>query len=192
MQCRQAACAERFDMSRDDKTISLIGGLILLTIVISAGLAGFVLMANTTREVLNNSLMISLEHRVRSFETIIQHATESAVLASTRPRFNILIAKHLHVTLNEEERLEVQKILDDIIKNTPITALKVYDLNGKLLGQRGKLIDAAPFQAALAGEGVMSLLWKDTAVLNARVPIRPKGKHAGLMVVDIALPGIDR
>lgn len=163
-QCQHAAWRARFDVPRVDKKIALIGGLILLTIAISAGLAGFVLMADTTRAVLNNSLMISLEHRARSFETIINHAVESAVLASTRPRFNILIAKHLHETLNEDERQEVQKILDDIIKNTPITAIKVYDLNGKILGQRGTLTDAAPFQVTLAVEGVMTLLWKDAAV----------------------------
>lgn len=145
-----------------------------------------------TREVLNNSLMISLEHQARSFETIVNHVAESAVLASTRPRFNILMAKHACAALNKDERQEVQKILDDIIKNTPITALKISDLNGNIAGERGELIDAAPFQVTLSYEGVMAFLWKDGTVLNARVPIRPKGGHAGLMVVDIPMPGIDR
>lgn len=191
-QCQQTAWRVRLDMSRDDKKISLIGGLILLAIASSAGLAGFALMANTTREVLNNSLMISLEHRARSFETIINHAAEGALLASTRPRFNILMAKHAREALDMDERQEVQKILDDIIKNTPITALKLYDLNGNLIGQRGELIDAAPFQVTLGNEGSMTLLWKDGTVLNARLPIRPKGERAGLMVVDIPMPAIDR
>ncbi len=191
VQSHQAAWRERFDTGRDDKKISLIGGAILLGIAISAGLAGFVLMANTTRDVLTSSLMISLEHRVRSFQTIIGHAVENAVLASTRPRFNIIMAKHAHEGLNETERQEVQKILDDIIKNTPIVALAVYDLQGKIIGERGKLIADPLFQAPLAIEGDFSLLWKDTNVLRARVPILPKGERAGLLVVDIPLPAID-
>lgn len=191
-QCHQTPARERFDTTRDDRKISLIGGVILLGIAISAGLAGFILMADTTREVLTNSLMISLEHRVRTFQTSVGHAVENAVLASTRPRFNILLAKHAHEALSVAEQNEIQKILDDIIKNTPIIALVAQDLKGNILGERGKLIDNAPFHAPLAIEGVYSLLWKDTSVLRARVPIRPKGEYVGLLVMDIPLPAIDK
>ena len=190
-QCHQTAVRERFDTTRDDKKISLIGGVILLVIAISAGLAGFVLMANTTRDVLNNSLMISLEHRARSFQTFIDHAVESANLASTRPRFNILMAKHAQEGLTDTELREVQKILDDIIKNTPIVALVVHDLRGNILGERGELIADAPFQVPLTIAGDVSLQWKDVSVVRARVPILPNGARAGLLVVDIPLPAID-
>lgn len=191
-QCHQTPARERFDTTRDDKKISLIGGVILLGIAISSGLAGFVLMADTTREVLTNSLMISLEHRLRSFQTSVAHAVDNAVLASTRPRFNILMAQHARKELGAAEQQEIQKILDDIIKNTPITALVVQDTRGNIIGQRGTLIDDAPFQAPLAISGVFSLLWKDISVLRARVPIQPKGGHAGFIVMDIPVPAVDR
>lgn len=140
---------------------------------------------------LTDNLMISLEHRVRSFQTIVGHAVENAVLASTRPRFNILMAKHAQEGLNETERQEVQKILDDIVKNTPIVALVVHDVQGNIIGERGKLIGDPPFQAPLAIGGDISLLWKDASVLRARVPIRPNGERVGLLVVDIPLPAVD-
>lgn len=48
VQSHQTAWRERFDTGRDDKKITLIGGAILLGLAISAGFAGFALMASTT------------------------------------------------------------------------------------------------------------------------------------------------
>ena len=192
LQSHQEVWRERFHAGRADKKISFIGGMILLGIAVTAGLAGFVLMAETTHKVLTESLSISLEYRARSFQATLNNAVDSAVLASTRPRFNILMAKHAHVSLSQIEHEEIQKILDDIIKNTPIVALAVYDLQANIIGKRGKLISDPSFDAPLAIDGDFSLLWEDATVLRARVPILPKGVRVGLLVVDIPLPAIDR
>ena len=190
-QSHQKAWRERFPTGRPDKKISFIGGMILLGIAITAGLAGFVLMADTTHKVLTANLAVSLESRARSFQASLNHAVDNAVLNSTRPRFNILMAKHAHAGLSQIEHEEIQKILDSIM-TMPIVALAVYDLQGNILGQRGKLISDPPFEAPLAIDGDFSLLWKGTTVLRAHVPILPKGERVGLLAVDILLPAIDQ
>lgn len=192
LQGHQQAWRERFHTGRADKKISFIGGMILLGIAITAGLAGFVLMADATHNVLTDRLTVSLEYRARSFQASLNHAVDNAMLASTRPRFNILMAKHAHAGLSQIEHEEIQKILDDIIRSTPIVALVVYDLHGNILGQRGTLMSDPPFEAPLAIYGDFSLLWKDATMLRGRVPILPKGERAGLLVVDIPSPAIDR
>lgn len=192
LQSDQKEWHERFHTGRADKKISFIGGMILLGIAITAGLAGFVLMADATQKVLADRLTVSLEYRARNFQASLTHAVDNAMLASTRPRFNILMAKHAQAGLSQIEHEEIQKILDDIIKSTPIVALVVYDLQGNILGQRGTLISDPPFEARLAIDGDFSLLWKDATILRASVPILPKGERAGLLVVDIPSPAIDR
>ena len=192
LQSHQQAWHERFHTGRADKKISFIGGMILLGIAITAGLAGFVLMADATHNVLTDRLTVSLEYRARSFQASLNHAVDNAMLASTRPRFNILMAKHAHAGLSPTEHEELQKILDDIIRSTPIVALVLYDLHGNILGRRGTLMTDPPFEAPLAIYGDFSLLWKDATMLRGRVPILPKGERAGLLVVDIPSPAIDR
>lgn len=177
---------------RDDRRISVISSAILLTIAISAGLAGFVLLAKTTQEVLTNSLTISLEHRVRTFQASLDNAIKDVTLASTRPRFNILMAKLAKTGITDAEAQEIQRILDDIIKNTPIAALVVTDAHGRIVGKRGVLVHNPPFTAPLAGRDNGALLWKGGTVLRASALIMPKGERAGLLVADVPLPAIDR
>lgn len=176
---------------REDRRISLISGSILLVIAISAGLAGFVLMAKTTLEVLTNSLTISLEHRVRTFQSALENGIRDVQLASTRPRFNILMAQLANTSLTDAEHQELGRILDDIIKNTPITALVVTDTLGRIVGKRGELIQNPAFQAPLVVQGDANLLWKDATILRSRAPITPKGERAGLLEADVPLPAID-
>mgnify|MGYP001616887546 FL=1 len=191
-QSHRMAWHQRLFAGRDDKRIPVISGAILLGIAISAGLAGFALMAKTTQEVLTNSLTISLEHRVRTFQTSLDSATQDVMLASTRPRFNVLMAKHAKTGVSDAESQEIQRILDDIIKNTPIVALVVYDAHGRIVGKRGELVHKPPFQARLAVKGDVLLLWKDVTVLRASAPIKPKGERVGLLVADVPLHAIDR
>lgn len=182
---------QHFYADGDDKKISLISGVILLSIALSAGLVGFILMAKTTQAVLSDSLMISLEHRARAFEANVNQGFETARLAATRPRFNILLAKHAQQGISETEFQEIQKILDDIIKNTPIKALIVYDGQGKVIGKRGQLIVNPPFMAPLTKLKGTQLLWKDVTVLRAHAHVMPKGDSVGLLVADIPLPKVD-
>ena len=191
IQSHEMTWHQRFYADRDDKKITLISGAILLGIALSAGLAGFVLMAKTTQTVLTDNLMISLEHRMRALQASIDNGIETTRLASTRPRFNALLAKHAQEGMNDAEHQEIHKILDDIIKNTPIRALIVYDARGNILGKRGQLIDSPAFQAPLGGTNGASLLWKEVTVLRAQTPIVPKGNPIGLLVVDIPLSAID-
>jgi diguanylate cyclase (GGDEF)-like protein len=176
---------------RDDRRISVISSTILLAIAISAGFAGFVLMAKTTQEVLTNSLTISLEHRVRTFQASLDNAVQDVQLASTRPRFNILMAKHARTGITDAESREIGWILDDILKNTPIVALVVTDTRGRIVGKRGEFVQNPPFQVSLADKGDAVLFWKDATVLRTRVPINPQGERVGVLEADVPLPAID-
>ena len=192
IQSYEMARHQRLYTDRDDKKISLISGTILLAIALSAGLAGFVLMARTTQEVLTNSLMISLEHRARTFNTSIDNAVRNVSAASTRPRLTALIAKHMRQGLNDAEYQEMYKIIDTVIASTSITALVVYDSAGHVIGKRGELVSDAPFQVPLATPGDVSLLWKNVVMLRVRVPMGLKDEQAALMAADVALPEIDQ
>ena len=192
LQSHGMAWHRRLFVGRDDNQISLISGAILLGVVLSAGLAVFVLMARSTETILTDSLMISLEHRMRTFQSTVDHAIQNVTAASTRPRLNALIAKRMEEGLSNAEDEEMHKIIDTVIASTSITALVLYDNAGNIIGKRGTLVSDAPFRVPLAHPGYASLLWKNVVMLRLRVAVGAKGERAALMVTDVKLPAIDQ
>ena len=188
---RQAtAVAESED--RAEKKIPFFSAAILLTIAIGAGLAGFSLMAATTERVLTDNLRVSLEHRLRTFETAVDHATEIALLAANRPRFNNLMVQYAHGGMTPAEHEELQRIFDDILQNTAITAFALYGARGQRIAERGTLANDTYFRTPLNSPHQLALLWDERVVLRARLPMKPKNEHVATLVADVPLPAVDR
>ena len=177
---------------RAEQKIPLFTAAILLILAIGAGLAGFSLMAATTERVLTDNLRVSLEHRLRTFETALDQATETALLAASRPRFNMLLARRAHGVLTTPEHAELQHILDDILKNTTISALMLYDTHGQRIAERGILANDSYFLAPLKSPHQLAMLWDDRVVLRARLPLKSKDEHIATMVVDVPMRTVDR
>ena len=176
----------------EDRRIVLLSGTIVLAGALAAGLAGFALMAATTERVLNDNLRVSLEHRLRTLQNDIRTATDQALLASTRPRFRRLILQAADGELTAAERAELHFILDDIYKNTAITAFVLYGADGQKIGERGALASDISFNATLNSRHSLALLWDDRAVLRARLPIKFDDRAIGLLEVDVPMQTIDQ
>ena len=175
-----------------EKKIPLFSAAILSAIAIGAGFAGFSLMAATTERVLTDTLRVSLEHRLRTFEAAIEHATEVARLAASRPRFNHLMTNYAHGTITPPEWEEVQRILDDIFKTTGVAGLTLHDTRDRRIAERGTLANASYFHSPLHSAHDVALLWDKGVILRARLAMKPKGEHVATLVLDVPLAAIDR
>jgi len=173
------------------KKISLFSAAILSAIAIGAGLAGFSLMAATTERVLTDTLRVSLEHRLRTFDAAVERAIEVARLAASRPRFNMLMTNHARGVITPQDWDEAQRILDDIFKNAGVTGLTLHDIHDRRIAERGVLANESHFYTPLHSSHDLALVWDKRVILRARIPMQPKGEHVATLVMDVPMPVID-
>lgn len=175
-----------------DHQIPLFSGAILLVIAIGAGLAGFSVIVTTTERVLTDTLRVSLEHRLRTFDSAVGHAAEIAQLAASRPRFNTVMMRYAHGTITALELEELQRILDDIFKVSGVVGLTLETATGQRIAERGILANESHFYARLNAPHDLALLWDKQTLLRARLPMMPNGEHVSTLVMDVPLHAVDR
>jgi diguanylate cyclase (GGDEF)-like protein len=183
---------QRFYVGRDDIKVSLISGAIVLLIAFAAGLAGFGILAATTERVLKDTLAVSLESRLRSFQFAIEDAREHLYLIAHRPRLTALLTRRTAVAPNAADQAEIERILDNILHTTSVSAITLYDARGRLVGRRGTLAPRTAFAHPLPADPNLSIVWHRRTLLQGRLAMRDDERVVAHLVADMPLPDIDR
>ncbi len=175
-----------------DKKITFIGGAIVLLFGLVVGLAVSGLWVRTTIGIIEDSLRISLNNRVQTYQAAIDAAMTKTNLISRQTRFHRLMAELAKQPDNQLVREELNRILDHTLVGTGITGIAIYDVAGHLIGERGSIPANSRLQAALQFSSNAVLLWDNRSILKVSVPVFQGMKHLGNIVVAGPLPTIDR
>jgi len=189
---RQADWYQQQNKDKHEQDILLMTGAILLFVVLLAGLSGFLLMANTTKNMLMQTVQTSLASRAQVLHDTLINAANNAFLISERPRLRVLLQKFDRSSLSAEERQEVSKIMDNILGTTGSAAITIYDSKGRKLDQRGTLLLQTVANLPLTIKGGGSLLWHKGSMYQTTLPMTLDGQVIGKVAIIIPMPGIDR
>lgn len=175
-------CQVRAD--KHDLKITVIAGVILVFIALSAGMLGFGVLARQSEDVLKHGLEASLRNRIDLFQHIVSRGTDDAVL----------IAQPVKALLSRGDRNEegeIGRLIDGIAKTRGMPAVVVYDEAGRPIARHGRQVDQAELRVPLRGSGHGSLLWsRDAIMLESRVAVRKRGARAGEVLIVVPLPGL--
>lgn len=177
---------------RPDRKISVLTAGALLTTAVAASVVAFGLLSHQTEQVLENSLAVAADSRVRDFSRLIAHTRERAELVAGRPHFRKLMQQASIAGLSATDRAYLERILDDIIKNAGVSALVVYDNAGQAQGARGFVAGGAEFEVPLVDTVTQQfkLLWQQRPALFADIELRNEGEVVGRVFMNLKLSGL--
>lgn len=178
--------------ARPDRKIAVITAGALLATAAAASVVAFGLVSRQTERVLENSLAVAADSRVRDFSRMIATARDSADLVAGRPHFRKLMQQASGGALTPTDRAYLERILDDIIQNAGVSALAVYDNAGLSQGARGFLLLDGEVEVPLLDTPTrrFKLLWQQQPTLFADLELKQDGHAVGRVLLNLKLPGL--
>jgi PAS domain S-box-containing protein len=174
--------------NREDKRIAAFATLILFVLAFTGGLTGFVLSTQRTEAALKQSLEAALANRTQLLEIVLSDRVKLARALASDPtlltslqEINAHPARDRHAALAKMD-LHVMGDMD--------AGMAVLSADGAVMLQRGHVERHARLTLPLR-QGA-TLLWDKRAILEVNVPVVHKGKHLGTLVLQHAMPAIDK
>jgi diguanylate cyclase (GGDEF)-like protein/PAS domain S-box-containing protein len=174
---------------REDLSVGLLGGGLMVFVGLVGGLAAFSLMQEQILTVLQDGLKLSFQSRhdliVSEISTPIQATGEFA----NRPGVQ---RELLRLRANPNNRAAQQFIEDTLNRHVMagLTGARLFDERGRLVASAGSMLDAN-LKLPLRQPGDVALLWNGEVVgLRVAQDIRVRGRRLGRIESTYRLPGI--
>jgi PAS domain S-box-containing protein len=174
--------------NREDKRISAFATLILFVLAFTGGLTGFVLSAQRTEASLKQSLEAALANRTQLLEIVLSDRVKLARALASDPSL-LASLQEIDAHPAHDRRAALAK-MDLHVMGDSDAAMAVLSADGAVILQRGHLERRARLSLALR-QGA-TLLWTSHAIVQLDVPVVHKGKHLGTLVLQNAMPAIDK
>ncbi|MEK7842822.1 MAG: hypothetical protein AAB241_01175, partial [Pseudomonadota bacterium] len=178
-------------MTRDDRKISIIGGLLLTGLALAAGIAVYGVMQRQTESTLGRGLEVALQGKARLFESQIEQGLADTQAVVTRP-FLIQSMQRLNAQPGNASALRDLQRNVDSLPLADFTAASVYDMHGNELAQVGRF---SRNQAALSlnSRNPMFLLWDGQFSLRVSQDVLDQdGRRIGSVTTEKNLPQMTR
>lgn len=177
---------------RQDRRISLIGGLILLVATLAAGFLVYVVMQRQSESILSRSLQVSLQSNVRLFESRIDQALSSTRSVATRP----VLIESLKLIDSEpghaKGQADLQRAAESFLQ-TGFTGLSFYDARGREVASAGNFSRNPEQRVALTTKVSSALLWDEKFILHVGVDmLDQQGRRVGMVKAETVLPLLTR
>ncbi len=180
------------DRQYESHRISIIGGLILVTLTLASGIGVYAVMQRQVESILVRSLEASLQSGRRLFESEINAGVIDALTVSTRP-FVILNLQQLKAESgNDASRHALQKIADSFLP-AGLTGVSFYDTHNNEIARAGRLTKNPTLSVPLNTQAGARLLWDGQLILLVvRDVMDEKGIRIGIARTESALPQLTR
>lgn len=177
---------------RDDRKVSVIGGILLLGLTLTTGITVYSAMRQEIESVLGRGLDVALQGKALLLETQIESGLADTRALALRP----FIVKSMQ-ELNEHPRNRTA--LNDLKRNVDsfpqigFAAVAVYDINGNLLSQVGHFSEKKTQSLPLGKHGDTFLIWDQRLMLHTSVDVFDQEvRHIGKIMTEMALPQLTR
>ncbi|WP_096662272.1 ATP-binding response regulator [Polaromonas sp. AET17H-212] len=177
---------------RQDRRISLIGGIIFLVTTLTAGIAVYAVMERQTESVLSRGLQAALQSNVRLFESQTHQALTDARTAATRP-FLVQTLQILGSTPDDAAAtLAMQRAATSFL-STGFNGLSFHDARGREVARAGSFSRGGEQHVLLSQKDHAVLLWNGKFIVQTHLDILdPQGLRVGEVRTEVALPLLTR
>jgi PAS domain S-box-containing protein len=173
---------------REDKRIAAFATLILFVLAFTGGLTGFVLSIQRTEASLKQRLEAVLANRTQLLEIVLSDRVRLARALASDP--TLLASLQEIVAHPARDRRAALAKMDLHVMGDMDAGMAVLAADGAVILQRGRLERQARLTLPLR-QGA-TLLWDTHAIMQVEVPVKHKGKHVGTLVLQNAMPAIDK
>ena len=185
----------RFFINQDDRKIRIISGLMLSTLILSAGFSVYSVMQPQTEAMAASGLKVALQNTVKLIENQISHSISNARIITA----NILLSQNLENAntgrSKEEVAAELQHAADKILNNNHFSGIRIYDAADNLIVAAG--VDSGDPDSRIelnTDNNIHStLLWHDRFVIRNSLRIfNENGQPAGKITIEEPVPELAR
>lgn len=171
---------------REDQRIALVGGGILVTIAITAGLAGFAALRQQMETALGSTLQLNLAHRLELFENVISHEIEQTVLLAKRPSI-IQNLQNINLGQDSSEHLQALNTTVQNALTSTFSTINIYDKNRRQIISAGNKATNVSLVVPLKNAPNASLMWAQGFILRVEQNIYESAKLIGSLVTETSL-----
>ena len=179
-------------LTRDDRKISIISGLLLLGLTLTTGIAVYNAMRQQIESTLGRGLGVALQGKALLIESQVEKGVSDTRTLALRP-FLIKSVQELN------EQPDNQSAMDDLMRNVDslpdagFSAAIVYDRNGNTLAQTGQFSENQHQALSLNKYAHAFLIWDKQFVLRTSAEIFDQKKQMiGSITTEIKLPKLTR
>ncbi len=169
--------------------INVIGGLVLVTLTVAAGVSVYSVMERQAETLLTQSLATSLRGRMSLFKNQITQSLINTRIIATRP---VLIAtlrrldRDPHATARQAF---LQRGAQSFLAAYGLTAVSFHLRSGREIAGAGHLLRASQLQLPITSSQLATLLWKGQFFLRTRMPMTDRqGQRIGSVLTESRLP----
>lgn len=173
---------------RDDRRISIIGGLILLALTLVAGISVYVVMQRQAEAILARNLESSLQLNIRLFDSQINRALADTLALA--PRISLITNLKLLAAAQDNPKpvYELQRRANTI-KATGFEGVAIYSAVGKVAAQAGNFSHSSEPPVRLNSPHRVFLLWNQEFILQTSVDILDdQNRRLGTVMTETRLP----
>lgn len=176
-------------LTRDDRKISIIGGLLLLGLTLTTGITVYTVMRQEIESVLGRGLALALQGKAHLLESQIEKGLADTRVLSLRP-FIVQSMQQLNVEPDNHNALH------DLVRNinslpeAGFSAAVVHDKQGKTLSQVGQFSNT---KNVLRLNKDTHLMWDEGLILHTTSDVFNQDKYRiGSITTQVKLPQLTR
>jgi signal transduction histidine kinase len=176
-------------LTRDDRKISIIGGLLLLGLTLTTGITVYTVMRQEIESVLGRGLAVALQGKAHLLESQIEKGLADTRALSLRP----FIVQSMQQLNSEPDN---HNALHDLVRNinslpeAGFSAAVVHDKQGKKLSQVGQFSNS---EKVLRLNKDTLLIWDEGLILHTTNDVFDQDKHRiGNITTQVKLPQLTR
>ncbi|MHB8549279.1 MAG: putative bifunctional diguanylate cyclase/phosphodiesterase, partial [Thermoplasmataceae archaeon] len=172
--------------------ISIVGGLLLVTLTVVASVSVYIVMQRQAENLLRQSLAASLQSRVGLFKGQINQSLINTRIIATRPA----VITALHRLDRAPHAVSSQVFLQGVAQSFLVygfTAVSFRTLQGAEVARAGRFLQTPKLQVPLKTTKPVALLWKEQFFLRMWAPVVDRqGRRVGSIRVESPLPLLTR
>jgi PAS domain S-box-containing protein len=172
---------------KEDEKVSFVGGIMLIVVALTAGIAGFSAQESTLEKTLGENLASILNSRITLINNVIRHSqAHGAAIAGRQDLMQVMQALRDDPD-NRAALVKLQEIGANAV-SADVNAIAVYDAQDREIMEFGRFSDTAEVAVGLHAEIASTLFWNGALHLNSRLPITDRNETIGYIAVEQALP----
>lgn len=177
---------------RDNRKISIIGGLLLLGLTLTTGIAVYSAMRQQIESVLGRGLSVALQGKALLIESQIQKGLENTHALTLRP-FLIQSIQQLNSNSgNKKALLDLERNVNSL-PEAGFSAAIVHDQQGKALSKVGRFSERQTQSIPLNTFQDTHIIWDKQFILRTTMDILDQDKQRiGAITTEIKLPQLTR
>ncbi|SFE06689.1 ATP-binding protein [Nitrosomonas sp. Nm166] len=179
-------------LTRDDRKISIIGGLLLLGLTLTTGIAVYSAMRQQIESVLGRGLDVALQGKALLIESLIEKGVADTRALTLRP-FIIQSMKELNVQPGNDRALHDLARNVNSLTQAGFSAAVIYDMHGNVLSQVGRFSENQSQSLPLNKYSNTSLVWDGQFILRTDQEVLDEDmRRLGSITTEITLPQLTR